>query len=179
MKRPIFLSMVASVAVVCMLAGCHHAPKSKPLSQLTPTEMQGHQIFQQNCSVCHHADSTQLLKGPGLQGLFQKPYLPSGAPATDERGSLHRSSWTQYHAAVCEYSQRSATERSAGLSAHHLNQPSAMIRVGNHPPIACCVAAGTGREILTSRPLHRCSSPSHSPSLSTRRDVTPRNARPQ
>lgn len=85
MKRPILPSMVASAAVVCMLAGCHHAPKSKPLSQLTPTEMQGHQIFQQNCSVCHHADSTQLLKGPGLQGLFQKPYLPSGAPATDER----------------------------------------------------------------------------------------------
>ena len=85
MKPSIRLSMVASAAVVLLLAGCHHAPKSKPLSQLTPTEMQGHEIFQQNCSVCHYSNSDQLLKGPGLQGLFQKPYLPSGAPATDER----------------------------------------------------------------------------------------------
>jgi mono/diheme cytochrome c family protein len=85
LKRPILLSMVASATLVFLLAGCHHAPKAKTLSELTPAEAQGHQIFQQNCSVCHHADSTQLLKGPGLQGLFQKPYLPSGAPANDER----------------------------------------------------------------------------------------------
>jgi len=85
LKPSIRLSMVASAAVVLLLAGCHHAPKSKPLSQLTPEEMQGHQIFQQNCSVCHYANSDQLLKGPGLQGLFQKPYLHSGAPANDER----------------------------------------------------------------------------------------------
>ena len=85
MKRPIRLSLVASAAALLLLAGCHHAPKSKPLSQLTPTEMQGHDIFQQNCSVCHYANSDQLLKGPGLQGVFQKPYLPSGAPANDER----------------------------------------------------------------------------------------------
>jgi mono/diheme cytochrome c family protein len=85
LKSSIRLSMVASAAVVLLLAGCHHAPKSKPVSQLTPAEAQGHQIFQQNCSVCHYSNSIQLLKGPGLQGLFQKPYLPSGAPATDQR----------------------------------------------------------------------------------------------
>jgi mono/diheme cytochrome c family protein len=77
--------MVASAAVVLLLAGCHHAPKSKPLSQLTPTEMQGHAIFQSDCAVCHHPNSEQKLVGPGLLGLFQKPYLPSGAPATDAR----------------------------------------------------------------------------------------------
>ncbi|MGC1872514.1 MAG: cytochrome c [Acidobacteriaceae bacterium] len=85
MKPSIRLSMLASAAIGLLLAGCHHAPKSKPISQLTPAEMQGHQTFQQNCSVCHYANSEQLLKGPGLQGLFQKPYLPSGAPATDQR----------------------------------------------------------------------------------------------
>jgi mono/diheme cytochrome c family protein len=85
LKLSIRLSMMASAAVVLLLAGCHHAPKSKPVSQLRPAEMYGHQIFQQNCSVCHYSNSNQLLKGPGLQGLFQKPYLPSGAPVTDER----------------------------------------------------------------------------------------------
>ena len=85
MKRLIRLPMLASVTVVLLLAGCHHVPKSKPLSQLAPTEMHGHEIFQTHCSVCHYANSNQLLKGPALQGLFQKPSRPSGAPANDDR----------------------------------------------------------------------------------------------
>ncbi len=85
MKPSIRLSMVASAAVVLLLTGCHHTLKSKPLSQLTPTEIQGHAVFQSHCAVCHHPNSEQKLVGPGLLGLFQKPYLPSGAPATDAR----------------------------------------------------------------------------------------------
>ncbi|HUZ04109.1 MAG TPA: cytochrome c [Acidobacteriaceae bacterium] len=85
MKRPIRLSMLASATVLLFLSGCHHTLKSKPLSELTPTEMQGHAIFQSDCAVCHHPNSEQKLVGPGLLGLFQKPYLPSGAPATDAR----------------------------------------------------------------------------------------------
>lgn len=85
LKPSIRLSAVASAAVVLLFTGCHHAPKSKPLSELTPIEMQGHAVFQSHCAVCHHPNSEQKLVGPGLLGLFQKPYLPSGAPATDAR----------------------------------------------------------------------------------------------
>lgn len=77
--------MLASAAALLLLTGCHHTLKSKPLSQLTPTEMQGHAVFQSHCAVCHHPNSDQKLIGPGLLGLLQKPYLPSGAPATDAR----------------------------------------------------------------------------------------------
>ena len=85
MKPAIQLPMLAGATALLLLTGCHHTLKSKPLSQLTPTEMQGHAVFQSHCAVCHHPNSEQKLIGPGLLGMFQKPYLPSGAPATDAR----------------------------------------------------------------------------------------------
>jgi mono/diheme cytochrome c family protein len=68
-----------------LLAGCHRMPPSKPLSELTPTEMQGRAVFQSHCAVCHSANTEKSLHGPGLQGMFKRPYLPSGAPANDDR----------------------------------------------------------------------------------------------
>ena len=65
--------------------GCHHLAPSKPLSELTPQEAAGHRIFMSQCSVCHYANAETPLHGPGLEGLFRKPYLPSGAAANDDR----------------------------------------------------------------------------------------------
>ena len=46
----------------------------------------GSALYQQNCSACHDANDLQLVKKPPrLIGLFQKPALPSGAPATDQQ----------------------------------------------------------------------------------------------
>jgi mono/diheme cytochrome c family protein len=85
LKRPMRLFMRMSAVVFLFLTGCRPTLKSKPLSQLTPREMQGHEVFQSHCAVCHYPNSEQKLIGPGLLGVFQKPYLPSGAPATDAR----------------------------------------------------------------------------------------------
>jgi mono/diheme cytochrome c family protein len=74
-----------TMAAAILLASCHHLPPSKPLSELTPTEMRGYTVYQQQCAQCHNANSEQPLHGPGLQGVFKKPYLPSGAPANDDR----------------------------------------------------------------------------------------------
>jgi mono/diheme cytochrome c family protein len=68
-----------------LFLGCHQQSPSKPLSQLTPPERAGRQVFENRCSACHYADSEQGLQGPGLQGLFRKPYLPSGRVANDAR----------------------------------------------------------------------------------------------
>ncbi len=68
-----------------MIAGCHHLPPSKPLDQLTPVETQGYLLFQSNCARCHLPNTTRALHGPGLQALYKQPYLPSGAPANDDR----------------------------------------------------------------------------------------------
>jgi mono/diheme cytochrome c family protein len=67
--------------------GCHHLAPSRPLSELTPYEAAGHSVFVSQCSSCHYANEEKGLHGPGLEGLFRKPYLPSGAPANDERVS--------------------------------------------------------------------------------------------
>lgn len=83
MRKAIALSGVAAAAL--LLAGCRSTPPSKPLSQLTPTEMQGYLVYQSHCSTCHYANRSGALHGPSLHGLFKRRYLPSGAPANDDR----------------------------------------------------------------------------------------------
>jgi mono/diheme cytochrome c family protein len=78
LKRLVFASLL-------LVLGCQHKSTSKPLNQLTPTEQAGRQVFQNDCASCHYADSDQGLTGPGLEGLFRKPYLPSGRVVNDDR----------------------------------------------------------------------------------------------
>lgn len=80
------LKLIAAAAGLCVLAGCGPAlPPSKPLSELTPQEMRGHERFVRDCARCHNANNTKSLHGPGLQGLYKQKFLPSGAPANDDR----------------------------------------------------------------------------------------------
>ncbi len=67
------------------LAGCRSLPPGKPISALNTQEAAGRVVYQANCAKCHNAYSTQALHGPSLYGVFRKPYLPSGAPARDDR----------------------------------------------------------------------------------------------
>ncbi len=74
-----------SLALASLLTtACHSLPPSKPLAELTPTEQSGHRVYESRCASCHYANSQRALHGPGLQGIFKLPYLPSGAPANDE-----------------------------------------------------------------------------------------------
>jgi mono/diheme cytochrome c family protein len=68
-----------------LLLGCHSTPPPTPLSQLNPQQASGHQVFQTHCAQCHYDRETGPLHGPSLLSVFKKPYLPSGAPATDAR----------------------------------------------------------------------------------------------
>lgn len=71
-----------------LFTGCKPPlPPSKPLADLTPQEAHGYAVYRNACSGCHYANREDSLKGPGLLGLFKKPYLPSGAPANDDRVS--------------------------------------------------------------------------------------------
>jgi mono/diheme cytochrome c family protein len=76
LKKVLLLGLLA----VC---GCHLLPPSKPLSELTPQETAGRQVFVSRCSSCHSADTEKGMNGPGLEGLFRKPYLHSGMAAND------------------------------------------------------------------------------------------------
>ncbi|MGI4757320.1 MAG: c-type cytochrome [Janthinobacterium lividum] len=70
---------------VALLTGCKSTQPPKPLAQLTTEEQAGHAAFVTNCSLCHYDRESGSLHGPSLLGVYQKPYLPSGAPANDDR----------------------------------------------------------------------------------------------
>lgn len=42
-------------------------------------------MYKNSCAICHRADSTAPLNGPGLKGMYRQKFLPSGMPANDER----------------------------------------------------------------------------------------------
>ncbi len=71
----------AAIATV----GCKTLPPPTPLSQLSPQQAHGHDLFQARCAACHYDRRDDALHGPALLGVFKKPSLPSGAAATDER----------------------------------------------------------------------------------------------
>ncbi len=74
------------MALVVAALGCKPSlPPSTPLSELTPQQTSGYRVFESRCSRCHYANTENPLHGPGLQGLYKKKYLPSGAPANDDR----------------------------------------------------------------------------------------------
>ena len=76
---------VAAAAVAFMAASGCHSGSTEPGRPLTPGETAGQQVFARVCAGCHYADSDEGLQGPGLKGIFKKPYLPSGAVANDTR----------------------------------------------------------------------------------------------
>jgi mono/diheme cytochrome c family protein len=80
------MTPVVSLLVLAMMLGCRPPlPPSKPLADLTPQESQGHTVFQGHCAKCHYANTDDSFHGPGLQALYKQKYLPSGAPANDDR----------------------------------------------------------------------------------------------
>ena len=83
MSRQLLLSasLLASAAVM----GCRSNPPAKPLDQLSQQEQMGHTVFGTRCAACHYDRISGPLHGPSMLGIFNKPYLPSGAPANDER----------------------------------------------------------------------------------------------
>jgi len=80
------LATAVGLAALCVAAGCRPPlPPSKQLADLTPQEAAGRVVFQSRCARCHNANSQASRRGPGLQGLYKQKYLPSGAPANDDR----------------------------------------------------------------------------------------------
>ncbi len=75
-----------ATAIIMSASGCRPSlPPSKPLAELTPQEASGYAVFQSHCARCHYANREDAFHGPGLQGLYKQKYLPSGAPANDDR----------------------------------------------------------------------------------------------
>jgi mono/diheme cytochrome c family protein len=70
------LLLVITVLFALGCASCSHSDAAKIA--------QGKEIYDTSCAPCHEASSITLpTQPPKLDGLFKKPTLPSGAPATD------------------------------------------------------------------------------------------------
>jgi mono/diheme cytochrome c family protein len=74
--------LLAAALLAC--AGCSSGSAAKP-HELTAQEQHGQRIFAGTCATCHRTDSTEPLNGPGLKGLYQKQYLPSGLKLSDQQ----------------------------------------------------------------------------------------------
>lgn len=48
----------------------------------------GKEVFDNNCSVCHNADSADVKIGPGLKGLFKKPKMATTGKAPTDANVL-------------------------------------------------------------------------------------------
>lgn len=79
------MSMVAFALM--LLAGCEaERRKSDAELGLNAQQSAGRKLYDQYCDRCHNPYSTRGRQGPGLKGVFKKPYLAvSGIPANDAR----------------------------------------------------------------------------------------------
>jgi mono/diheme cytochrome c family protein len=84
----LFARALLCLGVAMMVAaaiGCTKIPPPTPLSELNPQQLHGHDVFDNHCANCHNDRNNNPLNGPSLMGIFKKQYLPSGAPANDDR----------------------------------------------------------------------------------------------
>jgi mono/diheme cytochrome c family protein len=72
---------------VVSLVGCEvQRRKSDAELGLNPQQVAGRRIYDNYCDRCHAPYSSRGRQGPGMQGVFQRQYLPmSGMPANDDR----------------------------------------------------------------------------------------------
>jgi len=66
-------------------AGCLAVALAAPsvFGQKAGDATKGKSVFDDNCSVCHNADSEEKKMGPGLKGLYKHDKLKNGKKPTD------------------------------------------------------------------------------------------------
>ena len=75
---PRLLLLLACTSLGAAVFGCHAK------STLTPLQAQGKQLFDVGCAHCHVSNDQHMEPPPpDLRGLFRRPALPGGEPATD------------------------------------------------------------------------------------------------
>jgi mono/diheme cytochrome c family protein len=79
-------SILLLLTIAVLTAGCGKDPEKMSDSELglNAQQARGRRVYNIYCLNCHPAYSTHGNKGPGLKGLYNKPYLPSGLTANDD-----------------------------------------------------------------------------------------------
>ena len=72
------------LALTCALLAGSTAALAQGKKGAAGDAAKGKAAFEENCSVCHNADSTERKMGPGLKGLFKKAKLDSNGKAPSD-----------------------------------------------------------------------------------------------
>jgi mono/diheme cytochrome c family protein len=81
------VGLIILAAILSTFTGCEvERRKSDSELGLSSQQAAGRRVYDSHCDRCHEPYSSRDKKGPSLQGVFKKQYLPkSGLPANDER----------------------------------------------------------------------------------------------
>ena len=81
------LLICACLSAALLICACNAERRQSDAELgLTPQQAAGRRIYDAYCDRCHEPYSTRGKQGPGLKGVFKKPYLTeSGLPANDDR----------------------------------------------------------------------------------------------
>jgi mono/diheme cytochrome c family protein len=88
-KEHVLFCLMLLIGILAGAMSCEvERRKSDAELGLNPQQAAGRKVFDAECARCHEPYSTRGKKGPGLNGMFQRKYLPlSGLPANDDRVS--------------------------------------------------------------------------------------------
>jgi mono/diheme cytochrome c family protein len=74
------------MALTMFAAGCDAEPhKTDAELGLNAQQARGRRVWERHCQECHYAYVSRGLRGPSMQGIFKKQFMPSGVPANDDR----------------------------------------------------------------------------------------------
>ena len=80
------LAIASLLFIFVLLSACSSEPhKTDAELGLNARQSSGRRVYEQHCAECHYAYISRNLRGPSLQGLFKKQFMPSGTPANDDR----------------------------------------------------------------------------------------------
>src|SRR5690242_21760356 len=80
------LQCLLLAVLLFLIVGCNaERRKSDAELGLNPQQAAGRRVYDRHCERCHEAYSSKDLQGPSLKHLYRNQYLPSGAPANDDR----------------------------------------------------------------------------------------------
>lgn len=87
MNRHAIIAGALTLSAFLVWAACDSGMVRKSDAELglNPTQASGRRVYDRYCAMCHEAYSSRSRRGPSLQGLFKKQYMPSGTPANDDR----------------------------------------------------------------------------------------------
>jgi cytochrome c len=74
---------ISKISIAAASMGLVLFSGSQMFAQKKGDAAKGKMVFEENCAVCHNADSEERKIGPGFKGLFKHPKLANGKAVND------------------------------------------------------------------------------------------------